>query len=52
MFWGHGEQSVPLDALPWYPARQVHWDTVVLPSGEMEFAGQVARTKAGAVELV
>lgn len=47
-----GVQALPADALPWYPGMQVHWVITVLPSGDMELAGQVARTASGGTELV
>jgi len=49
---GQGAQSVPLDALPSYPGRQLHCVTEMLPSGEMELAGHEAGTNTGGAELV
>ena len=49
---GHGVHPVPLDALPWNPGRQVHWVTAALPSGEIEFSGQVARVATGGDALL
>jgi hypothetical protein len=48
---GQGTQLAPVDALPSYPGRQVHWVTEVLPSGEMEFAGHEAGTYTGGAAL-
>ena len=48
---GHGPQSAPVDALPTYPGRQVHWVTEMLPSGEMEFAGHEAGMYTGGAAL-
>jgi hypothetical protein len=49
---GQGVQLDPLDAFPSYPGRQVHWVTEMLPSGEIELAGQAAGTNTGGAELV
>ena len=44
---GQGMQLLPVDALPSYPGRHVHWVTEVLPSGEIEFAGHEAGMSTG-----